>query len=243
MNEDREENEKPGHRDAVVSRVPFFYGWVMLPVAMLIQISTSPGQTFGVSVFNPFIRASLSLSQSAFSGAYTLGTLLASFPQTYVGAWMDRFGLRRTLAVVVLIFGLACFGMSQVTGVFSLFVAFFFLRMLGQGAMGLLSANTVAMWFNRRLGSTSGVMSIGMAVASGGMPAFGLWLIGGFGWRWAYVILGVLVWAMMLPVLGIFYRNKPEDVGQIPDGKPDPKRSAQHAQPTRSYSLPEAMRT
>jgi MFS family permease len=238
-----EEIEKVGHHDWVVSRVPFFYGWVMLPVAMLIQIATSPGQTFGVSVFNPFLRESLSLSQSAFSGAYTLGTLLASFPLTYVGALMDRYGLRRTLAVVALIFGLACFWMSQVSGLVTLFVAFLFLRMLGQGAMGLLSANTVAMWFNRRLGFTSGVMSLGIAVAVGGMPALGLWLIDGFGWRWAYAILGVGVWVMVFPVLAIFYRNRPEDVGQVPDGTVRMSEAAQKAEDARSFSLSEAMRT
>lgn len=243
MSEVGEDNKKAGHSDWVVSRVPFFYGWVMLPVAMLIQMATSPGQTFGVSVFNPFLRDALSLSQSAFSGAYMLGTFLASFPQTYVGALMDRFGLRRTLIVVVTVFGLACFWMSQVSGVVTLFVAFLFLRMLGQGAMGLLSANTVAMWFNRRLGFTSGVMSIGMALASGGMPAFGLWLIGGFGWRWAYAILGLVVWIVMFPVLAVFYRNKPEDVGQIPDGKTTLTEAAQKAEDARSFSLSEAMKT
>ena len=243
MSEVGEENKKAGHSDWVVSRVPFFYGWVMLPVAMLIQMATSPGQTFGVSVFNPFLRDALSLSQSAFSGAYMLGTFLASFPQTYVGALMDRYGLRRTLVVVVAVFGLACFWMSQVSGVVTLFVAFLFLRMLGQGAMGLLSANTVAMWFNRRLGFTSGVMSIGMALASGGMPALGLWLIGGFGWRWAYAILGLVVWVMMFPVLAVFYRNKPEDVGQVPDGKTTLTEAAQQAEDARSFSLSEAMKT
>ena len=237
------EKKETGHRDQVVSRVPFFYGWVMLPVAMLIQISTSPGQTFGVSVFNPFLRESLSLSQSAFSGAYALGTFLASFPQALVGALMDRHGLRWTLAVVVLFFGLACFWMSQVSGVATLFVAFLFLRMLGQGAMGLLSANTMAMWFNRRLGFTSGVMSIGMALAAGGMPALGLWLIDGFGWRWAYVILGVGVWTLVFPILAVFYRNRPEDVGQVPDGMAVMTEAAQKAEDARSFSLSEAMRT
>ena len=51
MSEVGEVHKKAGHHDAVVSRVPFFYGWVMLPVAMLIQIATSPGQTFGISGF------------------------------------------------------------------------------------------------------------------------------------------------------------------------------------------------
>ena len=37
-----------------MSRLPFFYGWVMLPVVTLIGICTSPGQTYGVTIFNTF---------------------------------------------------------------------------------------------------------------------------------------------------------------------------------------------
>jgi hypothetical protein len=51
---------------------PFFYGWLMLPVVMITLVATSPGQTFGVSVFNPYIRRVLNLSHSEISGAYTI---------------------------------------------------------------------------------------------------------------------------------------------------------------------------
>ena len=88
-----------------MSRLPFFYGWVMLPVVTLISICTSPGQTYGIAVFNPYLREALSLSNSELSGAYALGTILASLPLTYVGALMDRYGPRRVLFGVVFLFG------------------------------------------------------------------------------------------------------------------------------------------
>ena len=72
-----------------------YYGWVMLPIATLAIIATSPAQTFGISVFNASLRSSLGLSHSQLTGAYMLGTLLASLPLSWVGAMMDRFGLRR----------------------------------------------------------------------------------------------------------------------------------------------------
>ena len=52
----------------------------MLPIIMIVQIATSPGQTFGISVFNPYLVESLILTQSELSGAYMMGTLLASLP-------------------------------------------------------------------------------------------------------------------------------------------------------------------
>ena len=109
-----------------MSRLPFFYGWLMVPAVMLISICTSPGQTYGGAVFNPYLREALGLSNSELSGAYMAGTVWASLPLTYIGALMDRYGPRRTLMGVVFVFGIACFGVTLVSGLFTLFIAFFF---------------------------------------------------------------------------------------------------------------------
>jgi MFS family permease len=228
-----------------MSRLPFFYGWVMLPVVMLISICTSPGQTFGISVFNPYIQQALNLSSSELSGAYMAGTMLASLPLIWVGALMDRYGPRRVLVGVVVLFGFTCMGMMQVAGLASLFVAFFFLRLLGQGSMSMLARNALAMWFERRLGFASGLSNIGMAVAVGAVPALGILLIDSYGWREAYAILGLSVWVLLLPLLAFVFRNKPEDMGQVPDG--GSVGSAQQHLSTggdgRGFSLAQVMRT
>ena len=227
------------------ARLPFFYGWLMLPVVTLILIAASPGQTYGIAVFNPYLREALSLSSSELSGAYMMGTLLAALPMTWTGALMDRHGPRKTLSGAVLLFGLTCLGMSQVSGLFTLFLAFLFLRMLGQGAMGLLAGGALAMWFNRRLGLAGGISNLGAAASMGVIPALGLWLIHSYGWRWTYAILGLAVWALILPLLALFFRNRPEDIGQEPDGGlvlPEEKRE-KTCGARRAFTLAAALRT
>ena len=201
-----------------MSRLPFFYGWVMLPVVTLIGICTSPGQTYGIAVFNSYLREALSLSSSELSGAYALGTILASLPLTYIGALMDRYGPRRVLFGVVFLFGITCVGVTQVSGLVTLFLAFFFLRLLGQGAMSMMARNALAMWFNKRLGMASGIASLGLAAAVGGVPALSIALIEAYSWRGAYAILGGIVWLIVFPLLIFVFRNRPEDMGQAPDG-------------------------
>lgn len=212
----------------LADRLPFYYGWVMLPIAMLAMIATSPGQTFGVSIFNPALRNALGLSHSQLTGAYMFGTLLAAAPQPWIGGLMDRFGLRRVMIAVVILLGLACLFMSQAGGLLMLFLAFFFLRLLGQGALGLMSTNTLAMWFQDRLGTVGGLMSAAVAGAIALIPPLILILINQFGWRSAYAALGVIVWIIMLPLLLLLYRNRPEDVGQHLDGRPSA--DADHAE-------------
>jgi MFS family permease len=190
----------------------------MVFIALTATILSSPAQTYGISVFNPFLRQDLNLSHSQISGAYMLGTSIASIPMFFVGLMMDRYGLRRTMTVVVILFGIACVIMSQVTNLIALFFAFFMLRMTGQGSLGLLASNTVPMWFLRRLGKVTGAMNVIVLATISIIPALFLWMINAFNWRMSYAIFGVVIWVVMMPLLLIFFRNRPEDIGQIIDG-------------------------
>ena len=235
--------KEPSQR--LAKRLSFYYGWVMLPIAMLAAIVTSPGQTYGVSIFNPSFREALGLSHSQLTGAYMMGTLLAALPQPYIGSLMDRFGIRRVMFVVVILFGIASVFMSQVQTLLMLFLAFFFLRLLGQGALSLTANNTLAMWFQTRLGTVAGIMSAGVAGSIALTPTLFLLLINQFDWRGAYVALGVLVCLIMLPLLLLFYRNRPEDVGQLLDGRSSAEtaRLKEETTPEVSFTLREAQHT
>jgi len=97
------------------------------------------------------------------------------------------------------------------------------LRLLGPGALTLLSSNTLANWFHRRLGMVEGIRHVGMATAMAVIPAVHLGLLESFGWRGADIVLGLLIWAVMLPLMLLAYRERPEDVGQRLDGDaPEP---------------------
>lgn len=197
-----------------------FYGWIMLPLSMVALVASSPGQTFGVSIFNESIRESLALSHGQLAAAYMLGTLLAAVPITFTGALMDRFGLRRTMLAAIGLFGAACLLISQAAGWWSLLLAFFCLRALGPGALAFLSSNTLAFWFQRRLGLVEGLRQLGMAAAMTVIPTFNLYLVHSFGWRSAYLLLGFSLWLLLLPPMLLWFRNRPEELGQCIDGTP-----------------------
>ena len=229
-------------------RLPFYYGWIMLTVAMLIHICTAPGQTYGISLFNPYFREELGLSASRLGGAYMVATLLAGLPLTLVGGLMDRYGTRTASLIIVSLLGVTCVSMSRVSGIWSLFLVFFCLRFLAQGSMGLLAANTMAMWFSRRLGFASGLSNMGMAASFGLIPLLNLFLIREFGWRSTYILLGVTVCLILLPLLLLLYRNRPEEMGlqidgQSPPPQEDTRSSSSPPDLAASFTLQAAMRT
>lgn len=229
-----------------LSPVPrLYYGWIMLPLSMAALIASSPGQTFGVSIFNESLRLSLRLTHGQLASAYMLGTLLGALPIAYIGYLMDRYGLRRTMLLVVTLFSAACLATSQAQGWLTLAASFCLLRMLGPGALSFLSGNTLPFWFERRLGTVEGLRQLGMAAAMCLVPALNLWLVAHWGWRGAYLLLGAGVWLLLFPMFFLLFRNRPGDVGQALDGQTQlPTTGGNEASiPWRGLTLGETFRT
>ncbi|MBL8890647.1 MAG: MFS transporter [Planctomycetaceae bacterium] len=213
-----QDQHKPGSCEASDSKRPsFYYGWWMMGLAMLAAIATSPGQTFGVSIFNEPMRVEMALTHGQLALAYMLGTLMGAVPITWFGRLMDRHGIRRMTLVILLLFAVACTTVSLTWNWYSLVLAFTLLRMLGPGALSLMSANILPFWFHRRLGTVEGLRQTAMALAMAVIPAINLWLVTEIGWRGAYVVLGVSVLAIW-PLYWFALRNRPADVAQKLDG-------------------------
>ena len=231
----------------LADRASVYYGWVILPIAIVSAVLTSPGQTFMVSVFNPSLREALGLSLSQLTGAYMAGTLLASLPQSSIGLWSDRLGIRKMLFLVGTLFSLACVLMSQVSSLLMLFMAFLCLRMFGQGALELLSVNMLPMWFRDKLGTISGIKNLAVNLLIGGVPVGALALVKGLGWRNTYLLAAAIVFSLLLPMVYFLFVNRPEEVGQTIDGAvrqvgPDAAETAGQG-PERVFTLKMAMRT
>ncbi|QDT07852.1 putative MFS-type transporter YhjX [Rubripirellula lacrimiformis] len=224
--------------DGLALRLPFFYGYVMIPVAMLLLIATSPGQTFAFSAFLPAIRQSLVLSESELSFAYMLGTLLAAIPLLLVGPLADRFGLRSTSFVAALALGCTCWFASTISGWYGLLAAFFLLRFLGQGTLSLLGNNTTAMWFRSRIGRVSAVISIGTSVAFAWVPEMVNDSIAEIGWQATYRWIAIAVTVVIVPMVVLLFRERPEDLGQRVDGaSPDSDVVAKDIAKTGNHSV------
>ncbi|MEJ2665685.1 MAG: MFS transporter, partial [Deinococcales bacterium] len=205
-------------RSRVIERTPFFYGWVVLAAGTFGMMMTTPGQTLGVSVFLDRIIADLGVSRSFVSLLYTIGTVTGSFVLPFVGRFIDRRGPRVAVIVVAALFALACGYMGLVRNVVMLLLGFVLVRGLGQGSLSLVSQHVVNLWFVRRRGLAVGMMGLGMAVATAVFPMLIEALIGRYGWREAYVLLGLAVAVTILPVGALLFRSRPETFGLAPDG-------------------------
>ncbi|SFD76479.1 MFS transporter [Streptomyces aidingensis] len=179
---------------------------------------TAPGQTIGVSVMIDPLIADLGIGRTEISTAYLIGTLTGACAMPLVGRAIDRYGPRRVMATVGAVFGAVLVALSFVSGIVGLTAGFVGIRMTGQGALSLVATTTVAYWFERRRGLALGIVG---AVGSAGIstvPILTERLIAATDWHTAWLVQGLAVWAIVLPVALFGIRDRPADLGQYVDG-------------------------
>lgn len=195
-----------------------FYGWHIVAYSTIALAATGPGQTAGVSVFIDPVIAELNVSRSAISTAYLIGTLTGALAMPWVGRALDRFGIRRTMAVIGAVFGATLIALSTVSGIVGLTAGFVGIRMAGQGALSLTATTAAALWFVRRRGTATGIVSAVGAIGISMTPLIMEGFIADHGWRTAWLVEGVAVWIIVIPLALLGMRDRPSDLGQQPDG-------------------------
>lgn len=158
----------------------------------------------------PFIQDDLGLSDSE------LGLCLSAFAIPYAffqifGGWLgDRFGPRKVLLVVGLIWSASTIATGFSIGLISLFAARLALG-FGEGATFPTATNAMARWMppDRRAfaqGVTHAASRLGNAIT----PIIAAGLIALYDWRLSFWVIGVvsLVWVV---VWGLTFHNNPAD--------------------------------
>lgn len=238
----------------------FFPGWTMIGIAGAAQFMSGPGQSYSVAAFKEPMRAGLGISETHYSLAYGFATLVSGLCLPLVGRLVDRYGARRVLPVIALLLGLACLGMSRAGTLLSLYVGFSMIRSLGQGALTLVAMWIVGEWFCRRRGLAMAIAGLGSSLSVMCFPLLNPILIDLFGWQTTWAILGLGVWLVLIIPTALILRDRPEDLGLLPDGdkaiasavgrdkqpasgKKDANSASRHPQPTQtSWTVTQVLR-
>jgi MFS family permease len=226
-----------------IQRSPIFYGWVVWLVATIGLFATSPGQSFSVSLFIDHYIVDFGLDRTTVSGLYGLGTFIAALGLTWVGCRIDRHGNRRMAMAIALLFALALVASAFVAGPLTILLSFIAIRGLGQGSLGLVNSTAVAQWFQRRRGQVMGFSLVAFALFQRYYVPWMQDLVETQGWRAAWIISGLTIALVVLPLLAVFIRDRPENFGLVPDGKAKVLAAGQVAPVEDNWELGEAMRT
>src|ERR1041384_2028699 len=121
---------------------------------------------------------------TAFTFAY------AMFPSV-IGLFIDRYGVKKTLAAALVLWSVAAAAHGLVATVMGFIIVRFILG-FAEAANFPASIKAVAMWFpQKERALATGLFNSGTNV--GVMVSFAtVWLATTFGWRWAFITIGIM---------------------------------------------------
>jgi MFS family permease len=199
-----------------------FYGWIALSGAMF-SLITACIFVYSFGVFLPVLSDKLNWSRAAIATALSLGRLSSGLPSPLWGIIVARFGPRICIILGNTIAAAGLAGLYFLHDLWYLYLLFIFIG-LGTGLGGSISSLTIANnWFSKRVSIAQGLVGSVAGIAGFVFPPLITVLIATFDWRPTWLILGGIIFAVGVVLGGvILVRNKPEDLGQAPDGvKPE----------------------
>ena len=193
-----------------------FYGWIVVAAAFVVML-VGFGSAYTFAAFFPSLQEAFGASRGDVSLVFSLAGFLYFALGPLAGALADRHGPRLPigLGVGLLAAGLVLAG--QAGSLMQVYVAYGIGVGLGVGLSYVPAVGAVQPWFARRRAQASGYAVAGIGVGTLLMPPFAVELIAAFGWRGAYLALGVLALAMGGVATALVERS-PAARGLYPDG-------------------------
>jgi MFS family permease len=222
----------------------FFYGWWMVVVAGIgLCLSYGPVIVYSFSVFIKPLTLELHSSRASISLAFTLANLVQSISSPLTGRLADRFGARRVILVSTVIFALLLiFSHLLPAKLWSFYLFFCLLGFVGSGPAPIPYVKVISRWFDRHRGLALGLTMFGIGAGAILMPALAQKLIAMFGWRSTYLVIGSLVLLVCVPVVALFLKDSPEELGLLPDGAIAARNTTQQQGNEEGLTWPEARR-
>ncbi|MGC0376650.1 MFS transporter [Streptomyces sp. SAI-229] len=167
-------------------------------------------------------------SRGTIAAAVSVNLALYGLTAPFAAALMDRYGIRKVVAVALSVIALGSGLTVWMTAPWQLLLCWGLLVGLGSGSMALAFAATVTnRWFTERRGLVTGILTA--ASASGQLIFLPLlsWIVSRYEWRPAAVTVALAALAVV-PFVWLLLHDHPADVGVKPYGakefvpKPEP---------------------
>jgi len=183
------------------------YAWIIVATCA-VMVGMAFGGLVNISVFLKPLAAEFGWPRAQIAAAYSVVTMAAGLGGILMGYFSDRLPIRRVVIAGSLVPGAAFFLLSGIDTPAELYAYHIMMGLFGFATILVPLNNLTTFWFARNRGLAIGIVSAGGALGQGLVPFIARHLILEQGWREAYQSLGLIYFAVLLP-LALLIRNPP----------------------------------
>ncbi len=191
------------------------HAWLMVAVCTA-MVTMAFGAIGTVAVFLEPLAAHFGWPRADVSAAYSVATVATGLGGIAMGYFADRMPVRRVALFGALVPGLAFLFLSGLQSTSQLYALHALMGLVGIGAIMAPLNSLASLWLVRNPGLAIGIVSAGGAAGQGLVPYFARHLIVTEGWQRAYLLLGVIFVAVMVPLALMLRDAPPRAVARTP---------------------------
>ena len=236
-------------------KLKIYYGWWVIGALVLALMISSGTGFYCFGVFMEPIREDFGWTKAQVTWIITIYWIVSGLAGPVLGRLIDIHGARKVMLFVAILNGACLLALGAVDTLWQFYLAYAF-KAIAHAGIGLVAIGSIiSKWFIKKRGRASGFATTGIGLGGLFLAPFAGFLIPIAGWRAVYVILGILLWLVVIPVIALIVKNSPEEVGLLPDGeekldakpetslKADAPKGTQHALAQPELTLSQALRT
>src|ERR1700681_512226 len=182
--------------------------WIVFGATASMLVAQGPVILYTLGLFIKPLNAEFGWHRASISAAGGIAAIASAITIPFVGSLIDRWGVRTVLLPIVVLCAssVALIALTpKSVVVFMLLFAITGVLGSGQGPLGY--AKCVSAWFDDRRGLALGITMSGIGLGAALVPQYTQFLIGNFGWRAAYLGLGLLTLMIAFPAVFLFVRE------------------------------------
>jgi MFS family permease len=195
-----------------------FYGWTNLAVLFFFNVAMMP-MMMAFAFFLPYWVKEFGWSRGLASGAQMVSIIITGIAAPMVAIFIMKQGTKRAIVIgnILAVAGLLTLAFQK--HIWELYLGVGVLLGLGVSIGGMLASMTVVNnWFVMKRPAALSISMASMGFSGVIVQPSMMALIDAVGWRNTYLILAAVVFLFCVVVPGLLLINKPEDLGQVPDG-------------------------
>jgi MFS family permease len=175
---------------------------------------------YGFPVFYPSLVQSLGFTRAQLIMGFLMGFAFVGVIFSFLaGVLIDRFGSRRVILAGIGFVGGSLVLMGSIQHLWQ-YYSLCITEVLGYVLAGPIPNQVlIANWFAAKRGRAMGTAYLGLGFGGAVAPLLVNSLIGRFGWRHTFEIIGVLILIVLWPIGLWVTRSAPGEMGLLPDGR------------------------
>ena len=180
------------------------------------------GQTFFISLYSAYFRDTFTLTNTQFGGIYSGVTLASAVCLLYSGKLIDRWRLPVFAGTTLVGLALACLITFLADELWMLALGLFMLRHFGQGLSSHTGMTATGRAYEKNRGRATALVQLGYAGFEGFFPVMAITLMALFGWQQSWLVFGLFLALVALPLLVFLSRFEPLPK-ETADDEPTPR--------------------